>query len=109
MLLAFAFIFMVLAIEFTDKFWKTTFLLLDIVIWFFLAASVMEIEIPYQFYNASSDTLESGYQIFTGKIGVVLPYFFLMFAAIMIIYFVKVIFQDVIGSYAEYRGRFKRR
>lgn len=107
-ILALAFIFMLLAIEFEDTFWKNVWILLDIVLWFFLAVSVMEIEIPYQFYNATSGQLETGYQVFTGKVGVYLPYFFVMFASIMMVYFVKVIFGESLELKKSYKSRFKR-
>jgi hypothetical protein len=109
LIFAFAFLFMLFGIFIDDKFWKNVFILTDIVLWFFLAASVMEIEIPYQFYNATSGNLETGYQIFTGKIGATLPYFFVMFASIMIVYWVKVLYQDTIGKATTYKQRFKRR
>jgi len=108
-ILMFAFIFMLFSIVFEDKFWKTTFIVVDIFLWFLLAATVMEIEIPYTAYNATSGQLEDGYHVFTGKVGVYLPYFFAMFASIMIIFFVKVIFMDLVGSYEDYKGRFRRK
>ena len=105
-----AFVFMALAIEFRDDlFWGMTFTLLSITTWFILAASVMEIEIPYQAFNSTSGQVETGYQVFSGKTSPQMVFFFIMMASIMIIYFVKFLFGPALfGKFFPNRSRFKR-
>jgi len=104
-------IFMVLAIMLMliaimmdfGHFWDTVIIMVDITLWFMLAVSVMEIEIPYQMFNSTSGQIESGYHIFSGKVSPYMTYFFLMMGSIMIIYWVGYIFGPAIF------GRFTRR
>ena len=91
-----------------DKFWQTTLLLVDIVLWFLLAASIMEIEIPYQAIQAD-DTIVTGSHIFSSKISPYLVYFFEMMGFIMIIYFVGYLFGPAFfGKFYPHKNRFRR-
>ena len=71
-----------------ETFWNFTFILIDIVLWFLLAAGIMELERPWTAYNATSGVVESGYEIFTSPLSPYLTYFFSMMGTIMVIYFV---------------------
>lgn len=88
MFIVMAIIFMLLSIEYHDKgkFWCVTFTIVDTVIWFLLAASVLEIETTYQMYNVTSGNIETGSQIFTSKVAPEMLYFFMMMGSIMMIY-----------------------
>ena len=77
-------------------FWNTVFIMIDIMVWYLLSASVMVIEIPYEIYNVSSSQIETGYHTFTSPISPYLVYFFMMFAVIMMIYFVGYILGPAI-------------
>lgn len=76
-------------------FWNSTFIVVDIVLWFLLAASVMEIERPYEMYNATSGFIETGYHTFSSPISPYLTYFFSLFGIIMMIYFVMYYFYEI--------------
>ena len=83
------FLFMYLAVEHhDDTFWGAMFTIIDIILWFFLSATVLEMETTYQIYNATTGNIETGIQIATSKIAPELVYMFYMFAAIMMVYFV---------------------
>jgi len=101
-----AIMFMMLAIQYHDKsiFWCTTFTLIDTVIWFLLAASVLEIEMPYALYNVSSNNVETGIQIYTSKVAPEMVYFFMLMGTIMMIYGVGYILGPTI-----YKTLFKRK
>lgn len=84
-----AFIMIVLIIEYhNDKFWGAMFTVLDIVIWFILAVSVLEIETPSMQYNATSGAYESVMMAYTSNVAPELVYFFYMMALIMFVFFV---------------------
>ena len=104
-LLIMAIIFMILALEhYKDKFWSVIFTLIDTVIWFILAASVLEIERGWQMYNASSGQIETGIHIISSKVSPELVYFFMMFGAIMMIYGIGYILGPLI-----YETHFKKK
>lgn len=84
-----AFIMIVLIIEYhDDKFWGAMFTILDIVIWFILASTVLLIESPSMRYNATSKAYESVMMAYTSNIAPALVYFFYMMAIIMTVFFV---------------------
>lgn len=92
-----AILFLLLSIEYQDnKFWGVTFILLDTVIWYLLAASVMNIEVPYQAYNVSSGQIETGYHILMTHDNTVMVLFFAMFGTIMMIYGIGYVLGPVI-------------
>jgi len=111
LLIIIAFLFMYLAIELQNNtFWCSTIILADTFIWFLLAASVLEIEIPYEMYNATSGQIETGTHIWSSKIAPALVYFFMMFAVIMMIYGVgyvigPVVYNALFKKRYDYRGR----
>jgi len=91
-----AVLFMLIAIELDwGIFWNTAFILTDIVLWFLLAASIMQIERPYEIYNATSGIVETGYHNFASPISPYLTYLFALFGIIMMIYFVMFIFYEI--------------
>ena len=77
-------------------FWNSAFITLSIILWFTLAASQMEIEIPYQMYNATSGFIETGYHIFRSPISPYISYFFSGMGMIMMVYFVMYIYYMAI-------------
>ena len=77
-------------------YWNTILVLLNIIIWYILSASVMTIEIPYEIYNASSSQIETGYHNFTSPVSFYLVYFFMLMAVIMIFYFIGYILYPAI-------------
>jgi len=64
----------------------TIFVLVSTVIWFILASAVIEIEIPYQFYNSTGNFTVTGYQVYGDSTAVSLVYLFQMFAVIQIVF-----------------------
>jgi len=97
MLLVFAILFVLLSIEFDfGPYWNVIFILTSVVIFFLLAASVMEIEIPWQMYNATSGNVETGYHTFSSPISPYLSYLFMLFGIVMMIYFVGYILGPAI-------------
>jgi len=57
----------------------------------------MEIEIPYQMYNATSGNIESGYHVFTSPISPFITYLLAGFGVIMTIYLVAMVFDKYIN------------
>ena len=94
-LLIMAIMFVLLSII-TDYgiFWNTIFILTSIILFFVLAASIHEIEVPYQMYNATSGNIETGYHEIHNIQNTYLSYLFYMFAVFMLIYFVSYIYTD---------------
>ena len=93
MLLVIGILFILLSIEFDlGLFWNVIIILTSIIIFFVLAASVKEIEIPYQMYNATSGNIETGHHTYSSSISPYLSYLFMMFGSIMMIYFVATIY-----------------
>jgi hypothetical protein len=84
-----AFILIVLIIQYhDDPFWGGMFTVLDIVLWFFLAATVLEIESPSYMYNVTTGGMNPILYRYTSTVAPELVYFFYMMAAIMIVFFV---------------------
>ena len=84
-----AFLLIVLIIQYHDDvFWGAMFTILDIVMWFVLAASVLEIEAPTFMYNSTIGAYEPVLKSFYSVIAPELLYFFYMMAIIMVIFFV---------------------
>jgi len=84
-----AFILMILAIDFRDHpFWGGMFTILDIVMWFILAPSVLVIETPSYEYNQTLGAMQPKLVGYTSDVAPYLVYFFYLMALIMIIYFV---------------------
>jgi len=110
-----AVLFLFLAIEYHDnQFWCGMFSVLDISVWFLLAATVFETETSYQLYNATSGNIESGIYITTSKVAPELMYFFYMMAIIMTIYLTAfVVFPAIYDLFYKDRryenDRYKRR
>ena len=93
-----ALLFMLLGIDkFRDKdyLWSFIFTLISIVMWYILAASILETETPYQLYNATSGNIETGISIYTSKVAPEMVYFFYMMASINIIFMVLQVFVAV--------------
>ena len=84
-----AFILILLIIEYhDDPFWGGMFTILDIVLWFILASTVLMIESPSYQYNATSGVMEPVMLGYTSNIAPELVYFFYMMAMIMTVFFV---------------------
>lgn len=84
-----AFVLIILIIQYhDDPFWGGMFTILDIIIWFLLAALVLEIETPYEMFNATSGNMETGIHVYTSRVAPELMYFFYMMAIIMTVFFV---------------------
>jgi len=97
MLLVICVLLTLMIIEFDyGIFWNSTLTMIGIVLWFVLAASIMQIEIPYQIYNSTSGNIETGYHMFTSPISPYLVYFFMLFGIIMMIYFLGYILVPII-------------
>ena len=101
LLLMMAFIFVGLSIlRDNGFFWNTVFILVSIILFLVLAGGIMDIETPYQMYNATSGNIETGYHHFYKVEMVYLSYLFYMFAVIMVIYNVAYVYM-YIGSKVE--------
>lgn len=89
-----AVLLMILAIENEDHpYWNIVSSSLSAIFWLILSLSQMEIEIPYQLYNATSGNLETGYHLFTSPMSVYLVYIFIGMFWVMIIYTIVCIFN----------------
>ena len=90
-----ALVFMLLTFEkiyARDYFWAFIFSFICIFLWYFLAASILEVEIPYEIYNATSGQIETGSHMYTSKVAPELVLFFQMMASIMFIFNVFIVF-----------------
>jgi len=87
--LVMAFILIVLIIQYhDDPFWGGMFTILDVVVWFLLASTVLEMESPTFQYNTTLTAYEPALVIFTSKVAPEMVYFFYMMAIIMFVFFV---------------------
>lgn len=77
-------------------FWNSTFIIISIVIFLTLGASVMDIESPYSLYNATSGNIEEGYHTTQSSVAPYMSYLFMFFAVVMLIYFVAYILGPAI-------------
>ena len=98
LLLIFAILLIILAIEYHDNpYWELVFIVLDIPLWFILALSNMQIERPWEMYNVSSNQIETGIHIVSSPVSPYLTYFFMGIGLVMMIYMIVVIW----GSFYE--------
>lgn len=97
MLLMLAILLMILTIS-TDfgVFWDIVFIMSSIIIWFTLAVSVMDLESPYTLYNATSGNIETGYHTTQSSVAPYISYLFILFGAVMMVYFVGYILGPAI-------------
>jgi len=88
-LIALAFAFMALVIGLRDP----VFALIDTILWFVCALGTLEYEIPYSFYNVTTDAVEHGTRI----IGSLWPvtYFFMMMGIVMAVSFTVLVLQTL--------------
>lgn len=89
-----------------DWFWSFIFTLLCTVIWFILAASILEVETPYEMYNATSGQIETGIHTVTSKVAPEMVYFFQMMALIMLVINVAITFMGI-SDFLKKRGIIK--
>jgi len=82
-------------------FWSLMLIVLDTILWFLLAASVFEMEIPYAVYNASSNVVEQGVNMYTSKTAPEMSLFCLMMAIIMMVYGLYAFLSTVKTLYEE--------
>ena len=90
-----AIFFMILAIEFyreENDLWCFILTLVDGTVWYLLAASVLEIERPYEIYNVSMGAIETGTHIVTSKVAPEMVLFFMLMGSIMMIFWLVQIF-----------------
>lgn len=89
-----ALVFLLLSVEFTSSsdpktnfiaVWGVFFLFASTILWFVLGAAVMEIEYPWEAYNASSGNVETGVHVFRSDISPYISYFFNGIGSIMIV------------------------
>ena len=107
MLIILAFMLMLLGIDkFKEKnyLWSFTFTLVSTVIWYILAASIMEAEVPYEMFNATSGNIETGVHVYTSKVAPEMVYFFMMMAVINLIFTVLQVFVVAGSIFKERRG-----
>lgn len=91
-----------------DVFWDSTLILTDVILWFILAASVIQLEMPY-IAILNDNTIVSGVEDIITESSIYLSYLFELFAIIMIIYWVKYVFGPAFFSrFFPNRERFKR-
>jgi len=97
MLLVISILLVLLSVEFDlGIYWNTVFIIVSILLFFILAASVMDIESPYSIYNATSGNIETGYHTVQSDVSPYLSYLFMLFGVVMVIYFVGYIFVPAI-------------
>jgi len=84
-----AFIMMILSIEYHEsKFWSSIFTILDITLWFFLAATILETETITYTFNITTNILKPDIYIYTSKTSIQLLYLYYLMGIIMTIYFI---------------------
>jgi len=94
MLLLFAILLMIFSIQLENHpFWNVIMAITSVPLWFILGLANMEIEIPYEIYNASSSQIETGSHVFTSPISPFLTYFFVGIGLIMMIYLIAMVFD----------------
>jgi hypothetical protein len=93
-----------------DFFWGAILAFWSIILWFILATSILEMETPYQIYNATSGNIETGLQVYTFKTAPEMIYLFYLFAIVTTIYFtVYYIFIPVYNMFFKDETRGKSR
>jgi len=75
-----------------DYFWSFILTLLATVTWYIMAASIMEMETPYQLFNNTSGNIETGVHVYNSKIAPQMVYYFYMLASITFILNLSVLF-----------------
>lgn len=85
--------------------WILGLIILDMVLWWSLAASNFEIEIPYEIYNATSGNIELHYHIFTSKSSPTLYYVFISPAVIMFIYLNYRVFDIILNWWKKVKSK----
>lgn len=85
--------------------WLIGLIIFDIALWWALASAQLEIEVPYEIYNASSDKIETGVHYVRSKTAPALTYVFSAPAVIMFIYLSYNIFMIILRFYKKYLGR----
>jgi len=103
LIIAIILILVIADLEFNDfpYYWPLMLTLLDIIIWFVLAASVFEIESPWEMYNVSSNSIETGIYIVSSKVSPEMSYFCLMMAVSMSMYMGYAVFSTFKQLYNE--------
>jgi len=87
-----AILFIILSIEYDfGIYWNVIFILTSAMLFYLLAASIMQIEIPWQIFNATSGNVETSYHTFSSPISPYLSYLFMLFGSVIMIYFVAYI------------------
>ena len=85
--------------EYTQhEYWTIIFTFLSMSMWFICAFGVLELQIPYQIFNATSGNIETGYQTYHEL--PYLSYIFLGIAVSCLIYFVTLAFKPIINAFA---------
>lgn len=96
--LSIALIFMGLIIFYSKTmgiYWVTTLSLFGIILFYICSVGIMELEIPYQYFNTTSDTLETGYHQIINIENIAFSYFFQGLAIIVFINWLGYIVQVV--------------
>jgi len=95
-----------LSLEGYHDYWHIIAIGISFIIFLSLSAAVMNIEIPYQMYNATSGNVETGYQ--THGYDYSLSYLFLGVAVFEVIYILLFVFEymGLIGTHL-FKHRFK--
>lgn len=88
---AIVFLLLGLTLEGIHDYWFIASLGISMIIFLALSAAVMNIEIPYQMYNATSGTIETGYQVHGYDYS--LSYLFLGIAVFESIYILVYLFE----------------
>lgn len=103
-----AIVLLILSSQTEDQLWAFVFIMVSGVLWFVVAASGMEVEVPYSMFNATSGQIESGTQIVTSKVSPYLTYLFGGIGAVCVVislYQVFDIISTVIGRALNRRGQ----
>lgn len=110
LLLVLAIILLLVGIRYEGEhdYWNILSILFSAVIFIALAFAVMDIEIPYQFYNATSGNAETGYQVHGTDYS--LQFLFAGIGIVESIYVMILMFMAMgIISEETFRGKYKRK
>lgn len=88
-----------------DLFWGFVFILVSTVMWFILAASILETETTYEMFNATSGNIETGIHRYTSKTAPEMVYFFQMMAIVSMIFSIVIAFLAAANLFKERKNR----
>lgn len=85
------FMYYAVTVEKKDYFWNVLLTVICIAMWFILSAGIYEIETPYQYFNSTSGSLETGVHVISTLNNIFLSYLFMFFGIVCLLYLLIII------------------